>query len=225
MEGYEIDFVHVPGTARPMSFRKDTTDFETLKYVFLKMEYRLPALAFKPQWIIDAGANVGYSSVFFADTYPGTCILAIEPDAANFEMLQINTAGYGQIEHLHSGLWNKNGYLIVKDVGLGEWGMMVEEVEELGKDAFKSITMPSLLENYKIETIDILKLNIEGAEKELFADGYEEWLPKVKIIIIELHDRMKPGCSQSFFNAVKEYNFLSFKRGANFILYQKGCFA
>ena len=133
-------------------------------------------------------------------------------------------APYKQVEMLHSGIWNKDTYLKVKDAGLGEWGMMVEESMKSDPGSFKAVTITSLMKTYNINEIDILKLNIEGAEKELFSDGYEEWLNKVKIIIIELHDTIRPGCSESFFKAITPYNFASFRRSWNLILFNKDCF-
>ncbi|WP_221567445.1 FkbM family methyltransferase [Alkalihalobacillus sp. TS-13] len=222
MKKYQLNAIKAPGLDEMMYFRKDSTDFSTFKYVFHDQEYRLPKLTFDPRWIIDGGANVGYSSVFFAEQFPQAKVVAVESDPSNIEVMEKNIASYHQIEALHSGLWNKNTYLRVKDVGLGEWGMMVEETEQNDPGSFKAVTIDSILSDYGIDEIDILKLNVEGAEKELFSKGYENWLEKVKILIIELHDRMKPGCSKAFYQAIKQYNFSSYKRGANVILYKKG---
>ena len=55
---------------------------------------------------------------------------------------------------------------------------------------------------HQLTQIDILKIDIETSEKQLFSENYSEWLPKVKVIIIELHDRMDAGCAKSFFTAI-----------------------
>jgi len=65
-----------------------------------------------------------------------------------------------------------------------------------------------------------LKLDIEGAGKELFTSNYEEWLDKVNIMVIELHDRMKPGCSDAFYSTIKKYNFREVQKGGLIILYK-----
>jgi hypothetical protein len=68
-----------------------------------------------------------------------------------------------------------------------------------------------LIKKYGIEQIDICKIDIETSEKYLFADDYEIWLAKVKMLIIELHDWMEKGCSKPVFEAVNksfaEYEF------------------
>ena len=70
---------------------------------------------------------------------------------------------------------------------------------------------------YNFPKIDILKLDIEGSEKELFETNFEDWLPKTKILIIELHDAMKTGCSKSVFNAISKYDFSFSIKGENII--------
>ena len=65
--------------------------------------------------------------------------------------------------------------------------------------------------------IDILKLDVEGAEKEIFSSNYEDWLPKTKVLIIELHDRMRKGCSKVVFSAISEYNFSLDISGENLV--------
>jgi len=62
----------------------------------------------------------------------------------------------------------------------------------------KALTVNDLLDNYGLERIDILKIDIEGAEKEVFSNS-SSWLGKVDAIIIELHEHTKAGASRSFY--------------------------
>lgn len=78
-----------------------------------------------------------------------------------------------------------------------------------------SITIDKIIELYNIDKIDILKIDIEGSEKEVFEES--EWLDKVNILIIELHDRMKKGCSQSVLNSVMKFDFSLQINGENLI--------
>jgi FkbM family methyltransferase len=215
---YNIQLVKLPEVNKDICVRINTTDPVVFQQIFQHREYELPSLSFTPKFIIDGGANVGYASIFFANTYPNAKIVAIEPERTNFEVLKYNTKSYEQVEIIKSGLWHKNTHLKVKDIGLGKWGAIVEETDSLDPDGFRAITISSILESSKMDEIDILKLDIEGAEKELFLYEYQGWLEKVKVIIIELHDRMKKGCSNSFFRAISNYNFVSFVKGEHIIL-------
>jgi hypothetical protein len=66
-------------------------------------------------------------------------------------------------------------------------------------------TLDSIMREYNLQRIDILKIDIEGAEKEVFNDT-SSWLEKTDAIIIELHERMKSGCDHSFYNGSKGFD-------------------
>jgi hypothetical protein len=65
--------------------------------------------------------------------------------------------------------------------------------------------MPSLMREFGIDTIDLLKLDIEGAEKELFGAATEEWLPRVRNILIETHERIYPGSDTAVRSALSDF--------------------
>jgi len=73
------------------------------------------------------------------------------------------------------------------------------------------------MKQFNVDHIDILKIDIESSEKELFEENFEKWLPKVKVVIIELHDRMKEGCTRSFFKAMVNYKFTMTHKGENIV--------
>jgi hypothetical protein len=86
----------------------------------------------------------------------------------------------------------------------------------------RGITVPSLLDAYGIGHVDIFKIDIEGAEKELF-EHCEAWIARVDALIVELHDRMKPGCSDSFNTGALGFE-MKWRRGENeFRARQTGC--
>ncbi len=72
-----------------------------------------------------------------------------------------------------------------------------------------------------IKQIDLLKIDIEGAELELFQSNYEQWLPRVKVVVIELHDHLRPGCSSAFNNAINSINHRKAQQGENIIIYNQ----
>ncbi|QEC66773.1 FkbM family methyltransferase [Panacibacter ginsenosidivorans] len=208
--------LNLPNIKYPVYFRKNSSDFTVLYTILLAKSYEFK-IKQPPAVIIDAGANAGYASIYFANRFPGAAIYAVEPDAGNFEMLKKNAAPYPQITCLQKAIWNKHAALIIKDAGNGEWAFAVEEITEKNKGEIEAITLTDLLSNYDLPTIDILKIDIEGSEKEVFAEGYEPWLSKTKYLVIEVHDGLKKGCSKSVFKATSTFNF-SFKRsGENLV--------
>lgn len=98
---------------------------------------------------------------------------------------------------------------------------MVEEDVIAGN--VNAISITSLLEKHHIQCVDILKLDIETSEKQVFMQNYEAWLPRVKMIIIEFHDRIEEGCARPFFVAINKhfskYNYST--QGENTIIVNK----
>lgn len=212
--------IKIPGIKFPFSLRKGTTDYETFYSVILHRQYRFN-YAIIPETIIDGGANIGLASIELRNLFPDARIIAIEPDRENFDQLNRNIKPYKNIDSVRAGLWNKNVILKITDkYNSGKWAMITEEVDKENDETINAITIDKIMQDYKFETIDLLKLDIETAERELFSSGYSEWLPKVKMIIIELHDSMSKGTAQPFFKAINEtfesYSF--FQAGENSII-------
>jgi FkbM family methyltransferase len=177
-------------------------------------------LDFYPETIIDAGANIGLAAVYFANKYPKSTIVSIEPETTNFNVLQKNVQHYPSVHPLNKALSNKKEVLRVEDVGLGHWGFMTSSIPESETNVVNSIestTLSEIMTQFKFDHLDIVKIDIEGYEKELFESDYEDWVPKTRCLIIELHDRMKMGCSTSFFSCISKYNFSFSMQGENLI--------
>ncbi len=216
-------FINTPGILSPIALRTQTSDsdVELYKQVYIQGEHNYLPRNYKPKFIIDGGANIGLTVLFFSHIYPGAKIYAVEAETSNFELLKYNTYFYQDIELFQKGIWDKDTNLIVKDIGLGKCGFIVEETRETGKDVIEAVTINTLLKQSGHQEIDILKLDIEGAEKEVFSGDCDDWLGNVGLLIIELHDRMKAGCSDAFYNAISKYDFERMVQGENVILVNK----
>jgi len=188
--------------------RVGTTDVAAFEHVFVQDEYGFD-LDPTPKMIVDAGANVGMSAVYFALRYPHAKILAVEPDSTSFRILEKNARLFPQIIPIHAALWNRDGYVRLNDGGTGHWGMQVRE-SELGI-AVRSLTLPSLLRQFEIERVGLLKMDVEGAECEIFSDA-ASWIGVVDSICVELHDRFRFGCMAAF-NAATEAFPKRWRRG------------
>lgn len=212
-----IKFSH-PNYKFPVYIRNNTSDIGVFKQILLKQDYHLN-IRFKPKVIFDLGANIGLAAVYFKNKYPWSEIISIEPEASNFKMLRKNTEYYSGIKCYQAGIWNKNTNLIIKNIGNDKWGFMVEEANDSTVETIKALSIEALMKDSGINEIDILKIDIEGSEKELFEKNYEYWLSRTKVIIIELHDHLRAGSSKAFFKALDKYDFSLSRRGENLIIY------
>ena len=189
--------------------------------IFLYDDYKIGALDFEPRYIIDAGAYVGYASLFFNNEYPQAEIVSIEPSGANFPTLEQNTKNIERIKRYNTGLWHKETWIKIIDRKTGNWGFMIQEVAENEDHDLKTITVDTILKDTGWPRIDIFKIDIEGSELELFTHNFQSWIGKVRIFIIEFHDRIKPGTSDAFRTAIAPFQWNEFQRGENLIFIRK----
>ena len=190
----------IPGKNKNVKLRIPSSDPWVFKQVFLDKEYDFKTIN-SPKFIVDAGANIGLASVFFAELFPDAKIIAIEPEKSNFILLKKNVADYPNIIPLQAALWNHNTKINICDSGLGEWGFMTQEISDNTQKiehAVDALTVDEIIKKFNLEKINILKIDIEGAEKEVFQNT-ECWINNVDALIVELHDRMKSGCSRNFY--------------------------
>jgi FkbM family methyltransferase len=192
------------GIRHPVWMRVRTSDVSAYQQIFLRREYAFEVTR-TPRTIVDAGANVGYASVYFANRYPDATIVALEPEPSNFELLVKNTAPYPNVRPVHGALWSEDGELDIVSVdSAGHWGTMTQMAGEQLADArgrvsgaTPAFSVPTLMARHGLDHVDIFKIDIEGAEREVFADP-SAWLPRVDALIVELHEHRKPGCEPSF---------------------------
>jgi FkbM family methyltransferase len=196
--------------------------------VFIEQEYDF-LVETQPKVIIDAGANIGLASIYFASKYPDAKIIAIEPEQSNFELLKENVAPYPHVVPIQAALWNKNEEINLIDPGSGKWGFMTEMKQPSKKIPSKTChtvmgtTIDKIMQDYSLTKIDILKIDIEGAEKEVFSDT-SSWIGKVDAVIIELHERFKPGCNRSFYRGSNGFDS-EWSQGENMYLSRGNCLA
>ncbi len=206
--------------SNPIKLRTNASDVAIFKQVFLEEEYEF-SLGFIPSTIIDAGANIGLSALFFTMKFPKTTIYSIEPELSNFKMLIENTKYYQNIfPHQKALSTIDNHTLVIQDNGFGTSGFMTVPMakndEDIASIKVSTISVMKVKQLYKLDILDVVKIDIEGFEKELFSSN-TEWLKYTKCLIIELHDRMKKGCSQSVFKAINAYDFSFSMKGENLI--------
>jgi len=199
--------VTLPIEREEVFLRVGTSDIPTFRQVFVAREYDSPNLPPSADVIFDLGANIGLSSVFFASRYPSAKLLCVEPDDGNYSLLGRNTLPFGdRVIRRKAAVWHVDGkvsFATEDEHGnsFGAWGGQVKS--EGGTHLVDAVSIASLIRDYKIEKIDILKVDIEGSEKEIF-EGDVSWLSRVGLVIVETHDRFRKGSHSAVLNAMAE---------------------
>jgi FkbM family methyltransferase len=146
--------------------------------------------------IVDAGANIGGSVVYFALSFPRAHIVALEPAANNFAVLEANAAGL-DVDLRRAAIGAVGGKATLVDPGEGEWGYRVKSGggggEEMPVLAAAGLVAEKRAAGYRPF---IAKIDIEGGEGELFSAD-TGWVDEFPLLIIELHDWLLPRSASS----------------------------
>ena len=168
--------------------RKEDEIYEYYKNILSKSKKPL---------ILDLGANIGASSYYFLSTYLGSHIISLEPDIANYQILKKNVPS--SIVHFNKAIACEEKNLKLNNFTADPRAISIE-YESQGN--IECVSVNKILNELENDFVPfIIKIDIEGGEKDLFKKNID-WINKFKIIIIEPHDWLYPS-SNSFQNFLK----------------------
>ncbi len=183
--------------------------------------YRIVDCPDRPvRYIIDAGANIGDETLRFRHFHPQAIVVAVEPAADNFALLVENFRDDPKVKPICRGLWPTAAKLKVQR-GATHEGYRVTEATDRDFD-IEAVTIEQLMNDHELPQIDILKLDIEGAEYHLFARNFESWVDKVQVLIFECNDTDVAGAAQALFKATIDQPFDCFISGENLVMIRRG---
>lgn len=152
--------------------------------IFVEEVYKFQS-PLKDPVIIDCGANIGLSILYFKKLFPGGKVIAFEPDQDIFKCMQNNIAQFGfeNIELINKGVWNEETTLSF----LAEGTLGGRVVDQQTTEASYIVSIPTVrLKDYLRQPVDFLKIDIEGAEYEVMKDCADT-LNNVRLLFIEYH--------------------------------------
>lgn len=209
------------------------SDFDVYRHVFVQEEYKLIlelmtlnptfASADKKCYLIDAGSNVGYTSIYFSKFIPNIEICAIEPSSTNIEQLKKNF-GLNKV----SGFIYNNALVgqtsqkltLKKDFRDGKDHAFTTEIDLEGN--INGITIGEILEINRWEHITFLKIDIEGAERYVLDEDNDlNYLTKTMIIAVEIHDEYP--IREQIYMTLRNFGFVIFNQGELTIGINKKC--
>jgi FkbM family methyltransferase len=189
------------GGSREIWMRPGSGDIFIFLEVFFLKDYEFTdSKKLSIKQIVDLGANIGLTSLFFLQHWPESRCLCVEPNPANLAILKKNTSSLGsQMEILDGAIDSTSGIKSLSSEGWS-YGGKLGGGGDLKVECF---TMDDVLSRYHITDVDLLKIDIEGAEAQLFGSNLA-WLNQVKYLIIELHG----GISKiDILNVLKPFGF------------------
>ena len=211
------------GLRRLPVYIRDLDDWIQLEHIFLNEEYNLQATGRMRQieefhrqlllhgavpLILDIGANIGLAARYFDHIFPSSRIVGVEPDVGNYEAAKRNLTHGISIMRAAIGSEDGRGQVI----SFGRNNAFRVERTKIGGDV-QFVTVDTLLAMNDDATPFIVKIDIEGFERDLFSRN-TDWVDRFPILIIELHDWMLPGArvTQNFLTDIsrREREFMHF---------------
>jgi FkbM family methyltransferase len=198
------------GSTRVFRHRDNAADRGVVEQMFDAKDYSVGRLRRGPElialyeawvsserrpWILDAGANIGASAVYFHLAFPRAHIVAVEPARNNFELVRLNISGL-DVDARCAAIGARAGETVLTDPGEGEWGYRT--VDQGTGERVPRLAVAELVREKRQAgfTPFIAKIDIEGAEEELFSAD-TGWVDEFPLLIVELHDWLLPKSASS----------------------------
>lgn len=166
--------------------------------------------------ILDLGANIGLTSLYYSRLYPEAQIIGVELDLNNFNLAKKNLSRTANVRLEHAAISAQGGTGYIADPGLGNNAYRLSLDPDSGGKEIRTISVNAILHDVEAFEILIAKIDIEGSERHLF-DSDTEWVAKTKLIVMETHDWLLPGqsVSRGFIQAISGANRDFLHRGEN----------
>ncbi|MBS1735216.1 MAG: FkbM family methyltransferase [Bacteroidetes bacterium] len=208
-------------------FSSDSLVFEL---VILKEEYKTPVDIFLLNNVplnnfLDLGGNIGLTTLYVKKLFPDCHVVVLEPDEDNFLMAMKNFEAncLTNTTSIRGGVGKKDCYLVT-DGGIRdkeEWAYTYKEVDT--PTEIVSYSINTLLKEFTPGEVDFIKIDVEGAEKEIFSNEADiSFLKKVKVLALEIHDEFDTRIKIN--NILKENNFIIFNSGETTIAAKRNLF-
>ncbi|TAE27866.1 MAG: FkbM family methyltransferase [Candidatus Kapaibacterium sp.] len=207
----EVRLPHLPDT---LKIRPTKADVLVLWQTFGLNQCVLTHVS-SPQLIVDAGANIGCTALFFAKTYPKAAIVAVEPDVQNAELARRNCRTYPNVRIVEGAVWNQAKMLEIENPDGESWAFRMRErsIEETS-EGIRGYTIDELSNG---ATIDVLKVDIEGGEQQLFQ--YDtHWLARVQTMLVEVHGK---ECRNAVAQAAQQEAFRVLPPQGEYVVYAR----
>jgi FkbM family methyltransferase len=175
-------FAVFPEIATPLLFQGASSDVWNMQQVFLDRQYDVEIP--EPRKILDLGAYVGYTAVYFANRFPSASIISVEPPGSNFDTLVANTVAYPNIRCLPAAVWHERAELTLADCNYGDWGLSFTPGDaDRPVETVPGYTITNILEMHGWNGVDLIKCSSHGGRVDTLLRPCPDWLEKTVTVI------------------------------------------
>jgi FkbM family methyltransferase len=209
--------------------RDGTSDLDVLQQIYETEEFNIstaPQFAWvratydrllaadQTPLVIDCGANIGLSALYYALHLPRARIVGIEPAHDNVLLARKNVQHNPLIDIVEAAVHDRHAALELIDPTAEKFAYRVHEASAASTSSIEAVTIGGLMQRYGAQRNLIVKVDIEGGEAELFRSN-TGWLDHTALLTVETHDWLFPGkgTSQSLFSALAGRKFEVIHKG------------
>lgn len=192
--------LQIKGQACDVHLNGSHDEFLILEEILSKEEYRVPVSC--PEVIFDVGGNIGLSALFFALSHPSAKVYSFEPSPTTYQRLMQNVAQCKNIIPVQRALSGNNGQVIFYDYPSKSIASSLVDRGGGEKVTVVGSTLQEVMREFKVEHVDVLKFDIEGAEYDMFKnfDRYSE----IGYLIGEVHEDLMGIPAEALFSSLRE---------------------
>lgn len=178
------------GDGRAVHYRPGTSDVSMIYDILFRSEYWLPD-GLSPQVVFDIGGNIGVAARYFAHRFPQAQVHSFEPVPENLEVMRRNLES--SAVHAHSyGLGGKSGEFEFHTPAAAPGDVSGYSSFGAAGSASRTVraavqAVPEVLRKLNLERVDVIKIDVEGAEHDIISAFPDELLGKVTWVYGELH--------------------------------------
>ncbi len=187
-------------------------DYRILEEMFVNEQYKLEVNE-SINTIVDLGSNVGTSIIYFLAKYPAARIYGVEPVKYCFELLTKTVGHYSNVTLEKKAAGGEDGKTVPIYIHpTGHSGSSNFFIEGGEKEEVPTISMDALVQKYGLTSIDILKVDIEGIEYEVFKNFKN--LSLVKYILVEVHPFLSGHSVEEFLALCSGFEVIEIEKNA-----------
>lgn len=179
-----------------LDWHANRSQFHVLQDIFGGREYADYFPFYQDATVVDIGAHYGFFSLFASlNTGPGARILSLEPSSANYKMLRDNVARARRtnITALNMAVAGSTGTAVLQLAAAATNSLVTGDSPNAANvERVEALSLVDLFERQKLETVDFLKMDCEGAEYEILENASDATLARINVVSMEFHDRKSP---------------------------------
>lgn len=166
---------------------KEVSDIDIIAEIFINNDYNLENIVWEDMTIVDIWWQIGIFSLYASKYVKNWKIYSFEPLDENYSLLKKNSENSKSIIPLNMAVSSKTGESKIYISDDNVWGHSMIKSDNKKFQNIKTISLQDIFEQYEIDIIDLLKVDCEWQEYDIFFNLPDSYFDKINQIYMEVH--------------------------------------